>query len=424
MKKRTGLLLVCALLAALLLSGCSGQKRAEYRADVQSGVSYLQSLETIDPDTVTQKLRQMRLEKLQAERAAREQALLDDIDTVWQEFSDAVILGDSRAVGFSYYSFLDASRVLASSGERIDAIDGHIEDLKKLDPAYIFLCYGINDLGWYGSAQDYADTLLEKIRLLRRELPEAVIVVSSILPAYEPAVSREKLWLQIPDYTAAVQAMCEENGVLFADNTQLSEDYADLWQPDGIHLLPEFYPHWAANLIFASWGGRSPMRKRFFLGAGRWLTAIAIGFCLFRLLWDGAAAGVPFDTVTAAVVQSVDLSQTKTADGQMLRRLYGLDPAEYAGCALYYPAGDMGVTELLLLRVQTDDQLETVQAAAQRRLDTQTNTFAGYAPEQYALCKDGSAIVIKGQDVMFVISADKDAAVRAFRAVHSGRAGA
>ena len=134
MKKRAGLLLVCALLAALLLSGCGGQKQAEYRADVQSGVSYLQSLETIDPDTVTQKLRRMRLEKLQAERAAREHALLDDIDTVWQEFSDAVILGDSRAVGFSYYSFLDASRVLASSGERIDAIDGHIEDLKSWTP--------------------------------------------------------------------------------------------------------------------------------------------------------------------------------------------------------------------------------------------------------------------------------------------------
>ena len=34
MKKRTGLLLVCALLAALLLSGCSGQKQAEYRCAV------------------------------------------------------------------------------------------------------------------------------------------------------------------------------------------------------------------------------------------------------------------------------------------------------------------------------------------------------------------------------------------------------
>ena len=83
---------------------------------------------------------------------------------------------------------------------------------------------------------------------------EAAAALNRVFVLYEPAVSREKLWLQIPDYTAAVQAMCEENGVLFADNTQLSEDYADLWQPDGIHLLPEFYPHWAANLIFASWG--------------------------------------------------------------------------------------------------------------------------------------------------------------------------
>ena len=251
MKKRTGLLLMCALLAALLLSGCSGQKQAEYRADVQSGVSYLQSLETVDPDTVTQKLRQMRLEKLQAERAAREQALLDDIDTVWQEFSDAVILGDSRAVGFSYYSFLDASRVLASSGERIDAIDGHIEDLKKLDPAYIFLCYGINDLGWYGSAQDYADTLLEKIRLLRRELPEAVIVVSSILPAQDPAFEKSSKWRNIPEWSEAVGAACAENDIPFADNTEICQTYADLWQPDGIHVRPEFYPYWAANLILA-----------------------------------------------------------------------------------------------------------------------------------------------------------------------------
>ena len=63
---------------------------------------------------------------------------------------------------------------------------------------------------------------------------------------------------------------------------------------------------------------------------------------------------------------------------------------------------------------------EHIKAAFEMRL----MCIAGYAPEQYALCKDGSAIVIKGQDVMFVISADKDAAVRAFRAVHSGRAGA
>ena len=79
MKKRTGLLLVCTLLAALLLSGCSGQKRAEYRADVQSGVSYLQSSRDHRPrHRHRRSSARCALEKLQAERAAREQALLDD----------------------------------------------------------------------------------------------------------------------------------------------------------------------------------------------------------------------------------------------------------------------------------------------------------------------------------------------------------
>ena len=102
--RRCGGALLCAGLffMTMLLSGCKGQQAEAYNASVQAGVSYLQSLEQIDPDTVTQKLREQRLEKLQAERAEREQALLDDLDSVWQEFSDTAILGDSRAVGFSY----------------------------------------------------------------------------------------------------------------------------------------------------------------------------------------------------------------------------------------------------------------------------------------------------------------------------------
>lgn len=252
MKRKLAGLLAAALIAAIL-SGCKSAQ-ADAHTDVQRGVAYLQSLETIDPDTVTQTLRQQRLEKLQAERQQREQELLDNIDAVWQEFSDAAILGDSRAVGFSYYAFLDETRVLASSGERIDSILTHVEALQAIDPAYIFLCYGINDLGWYSSAEDYAQTLKEQISLLQKDFPAAQIVVSSILPAYEPAISKQKLWLQIPDYTEAVRQMCEENEILFADNAELSEEYADLWQPDGIHLYPEFYAHWAANLIIASWG--------------------------------------------------------------------------------------------------------------------------------------------------------------------------
>ena len=56
---------------------------------------------------------------------------------------------------------------------------------------------------------------------------------------------------QYPEWSEAVGAACAENGIPFADNTELCQTYADLWQPDGIHVRPEFYPYWAANLILA-----------------------------------------------------------------------------------------------------------------------------------------------------------------------------
>ena len=78
---------------------------------------------------------------------------------------------------------------------------------------------------------------------------DAVIVVSSILPARDPAFELSSKWYEIPDFSAAIAEACAENGVVFVDNTEISETYANYWQPDGIHVRPEFYPYWARNLI-------------------------------------------------------------------------------------------------------------------------------------------------------------------------------
>ena len=77
------------------------------------------------------------------------------------------------------------------------------------------------------------------------------VVVSSILPAQDPAFEKSSKWRNIPEWSEAVGAACAENGIPFADNTEICQTYADLWQPDGIHVRPEFYPYWAANLILA-----------------------------------------------------------------------------------------------------------------------------------------------------------------------------
>jgi hypothetical protein len=221
--------------------------------EVKAGVAYLESLEAQDPSQVEEGLRAIRQAKLDAERDALIQKVLSGETDVWSMFEDYVILGDSRAVGFYYFDYLDKSRVLAGGGETIANIPDHLEEMKALDPSCIFLCYGLNDvsIGYWNTKEEYVAAMGEAIKNLQAALPNAKIIVSSILPARDPAFERASAWYNIPDYSAAVEAYCRENGIAFANNDKISAEHADLWQTDGIHVRPEFYPYWAANLIAA-----------------------------------------------------------------------------------------------------------------------------------------------------------------------------
>lgn len=159
------------------------------------------------------------------------------------------------------------------------------------------------------------------------------------------------------------------------------------------------------------------MRKTILLGLGRYICTAAAVLWLLWLLPRGAA-DVSFDALRAQVTDAAHPADTLEADAQMARRLYALDAADYDGLVLYYPATNMGAEELCLVRVKDASQLEAVQEAMQTRLDAQTNVFAGYAPEQYDLCANHSAVVTGGLDVMLVIGEGKDAAVAAFTAAH------
>ncbi len=168
-------------------------------------------------------------------------------------FEDYVLLGDSRAVGFYYYDFLSESRCLAEGGDTIRNVADHLEEIRALNPAYVYLCYGINDvgIGIWETPEAYAAEMIEVVHSINEVVPHARVVVSSILPATDPAFEQSSKWLEIPDYCTAVGAACQENGVIFVDNSELAAQHFDLYQPDGIHLQPDFYPIWAANLIMS-----------------------------------------------------------------------------------------------------------------------------------------------------------------------------
>lgn len=267
-KKQRVLALVAA---AVLLGGCGGQ-----RVDTAPGLAYLQSLEQQDPDEVDRILRRRRIAELQAQREELlRQVKAGDLDP-FTLFQDAVILGDSRAVGFFYYGYVDESRDLTGSGDTILNIPGKLDALEAMNPRYIYLTYGLNDIkiGHWGSLEDHIESYMARVREIRERLPESVVVISSVLPYRDPDemngngaagtapspssasagltdADKQRL-TQIPRWNELMEAACQENGLIFVDNSEICAELESLWERDGIHVMKNFYPHWGKNLVVAA----------------------------------------------------------------------------------------------------------------------------------------------------------------------------
>lgn len=243
------------LLVCLCLPCACAKEASPAPTPVERGIRFLETQEAEDPAEVAAVIAELRQKQLDAERAQKIEELLSGEVNVWSQFTDFVILGDSRAVGYWVFDFLDKSRVLADGGETIANVPDRLEGIKALNPSYIFLCYGLNDvsIGYWDTKEEYVEAFSETIALLQKEVPNAKLIVSSILPARDPAFDLDSSWREIPDFSHAVGDWCKEHSIAFADNDAISDTYSCYWQNDGIHVMPEFYPYWAANLIVASW---------------------------------------------------------------------------------------------------------------------------------------------------------------------------
>ncbi len=246
---------VVAVIAVILILFISGLSKKEQEvSDTAQGISYLQSLENKDPEAIMEVRRGIEQAKLDAKRGQMIAQLTNgDVDP-FSYFKDYVVMGDSRAVGFWYRDFLEKSRVLADGGHTIRNVEKQMDTLVSLNPSMIYMCYGLNDtsIGYWDTAEEYVAEYIQVVKSIQEKLPNATIVVSSILPARDPAFERSKKWYNIPDWSDALGRACEANGILFADCDTLAEDYPNLWDPDGIHFRKELYPYWASAMLVAT----------------------------------------------------------------------------------------------------------------------------------------------------------------------------
>ncbi len=120
-----------------------------------------------------------------------------------------------------------------------------------------------------------------------------------------------------------------------------------------------------------------------------------------------------FSDVSAKVSAKFNMDNVLTGDNQMIKRLYGIDPNEYAGVTLYYPSTNMGSEELLLVKLSDESQKETVRDAMQKRVDSQKKVFEGYAPDQVAMLEKAK-IDVEGNYLLMVSSENPDEVVNEF----------
>ena len=154
--------------------------------------------------------------------------------------------------------------------------------------------------------------------------------------------------------------------------------------------------------------------KLSFLELARLALVAMTVFLLIFLVGSAPDADVSLGELEAVTAPQLLEGETQKADERMLRRLYGLNPSDYAEIVLYYPASNMGVEELLLVKLKDTAQAETVEAAIAARLAAQKQSFDGYGVEQTALLNNNAVTEVRGNYILFAVGVNAQAIRQAF----------
>ncbi len=118
---------------------------------------------------------------------------------------------------------------------------------------------------------------------------------------------------------------------------------------------------------------------------------IALAGFIFFVLYAQEPKRVEKSVLEDTVAAAADDGECEKATSKDLKRLYGLNEADYDYAILYQPVSNMDVTEVLIISLKDEAQKETVKEAAETRLETQKKNFDGYGTDQVETLK--SAVI-------------------------------
>lgn len=212
----------------------------------EEGRNYLNSQAELDQSAIQAKISSVKQKQLA-------DAITNGDSTIFAAFNDSVIFGDSRVYGFDVYGFMPSKQVLAATGNTILNITDYLDQIRAMQPAYIYFSYGANDMEagiGNGEADGYAQVYKEQIDQVLEASPDSKIIVNSIIECTPAVQKADPSWNKVADFNKQLQKMCQDNGWTYVNNSTISQNgESGYYQDDGIHFLPDFYPVWAENMI-------------------------------------------------------------------------------------------------------------------------------------------------------------------------------
>lgn len=192
---------------------------------------------------------------LKQRRSAEIQTGLANGTLSWtQSLGSCVVLGDSRALAFSEYGYLDADRNLAVIGTNFTDMASHVQEVASRQPDRIIISYGLNDLQSFGGEESYlqggyGQAFAGQVKQLAQASPSSHILINSILPpADDSAVNNRQ---NVDNFNAQLKDICQQNGWTYVDNDPLRSQME--YEADGQHFVSSFYGVWLSNIARTVW---------------------------------------------------------------------------------------------------------------------------------------------------------------------------
>ena len=116
--------------------------------------------------------------------------------------------------------------------------------------------------------------------------------------------------------------------------------------------------------------------------AAKALLLVLLVVYIFFVVGGNSAKNVNFDLIAMKMFSDPTVSALQRGDENVFRDRFGLDPDGCEGWLLYTTDSLMDVSKLLIVKTADSGVRDRIEAAAQARIDTQTENFRNYGTNQ------------------------------------------